>query len=226
MITCCFKATRRKPEHHPKSTTRAPASESSLIHQPPHANASNSRNRPLIIATPRPQLCSQCQALSFKLHLREDCESLNCHVEDFTSVSLHSELLLHFSSMVELETSAGKGCHLCSLLTVGLQSASRIPTNRNAESRAGVYICFECETTNPHRATERLIATCGPVVTQFDVVDFPGNRCSEPNFASSKPRTGPPDLHDIKFRAVYLGVEILDHQLWPGEVRLSLMFWS
>jgi hypothetical protein len=55
------------------------------------------------------QLCRRCQQLSFKLHLRADCESLSCKVSDDTYVHLHSELVLHSSSMGELDAPTSPG---------------------------------------------------------------------------------------------------------------------
>jgi hypothetical protein len=169
------------------------------------------------------QLCYTCQNLSFKLHLRGDCKSLNCKVSDDTFIDLHSELVLHSSNMDELDAAAARGCHLCSLLSVGLHSASRIPTNlslwkSHRVSRESVHIFFTCSTSNIWEIFEEIIAICGDIVTSFPVARVPQTHCSEPGFFTLRNRPGPLDLRYVRFRALYLGQPNVNAQLHPGSV--------
>jgi hypothetical protein len=156
------------------------------------------------------KLCPRCQHLSFRLHL-QDCKSLACKVMDLTTCALHSEMIFHSPSLTDLDQSASNGCHLCSLRSIGLLSASRIPTTYAGKPQEGVHVFFKSRTTNPWDIHEKLIAICGDIITAFDVTCVPGSRCSQPDHANQPAR-------DVIFRAVYTGVGDRNKDLYAGQV--------
>jgi hypothetical protein len=112
-------------------------------------------------------LCAKCQQLSFKLHVTAACQSLGCNVKEYTYVDLHSEVIAHQATLSDLEESANHGCHLCTLLSTGLHSASRIPADHRDRFQNGVFLFLECETTGFWQIDETLTAACGHVMATF-----------------------------------------------------------
>lgn len=154
------------------------------------------------------ELCTTCQQLSFQLHLEKACKALGCTVKLLCYVSLHSAPVLHSQSIVVLRCAAHKGCHLCSLLLVALESSSRIRTDHRGEADDAVYVIFNCSNTGERYVTEEIIATCGNMIAVLPVTAVPRSRCDDPNFLSEfrghyRYNYGLEDARHVKFRAIY-----------------------
>lgn len=167
-------------------------------------------------------LCDRCRHLSFSLHEAELCERLNCENKSVTvkSVSLHSNLILHYPNLGALEASSRSGCHLCSLINAGLQSASRMPTRWRITLQEGVFVWFECRTSSaPYkRVTEDLYATCGSAVASFEVGTLPKTYCTDYGFYDKQALYMDRDEGSVKFRTVCMNRDFDSHLPNPGAV--------
>jgi hypothetical protein len=149
-------------------------------------------------------LCAKCQQLSFKLHVTAACQSLGCNVKEYTYVDLHSEVIAHQATLSDLEESANHGCHLCTLLSTGLHSASRIPADHRDRFQNGVFLFLECETTGFWQIDETLTAACGRVMATFPIANVSEVRCNDSEFLKKVPRITVNELRQVESRAVYV----------------------
>jgi hypothetical protein len=160
------------------------------------------------------QLCDRCRQLSFTLHRHEDCISQDCKNLRLTLYNAHSDLVRHFQHINDLEKSAKLGCHLCSLILVGLQSASTGLNNRTKVGRDAVYLFFECVMEfpvsfdmtfcdKPRRYYEQLTAFWGNTGSILPVVHMP-DVCYHSNVGTASSC------------AIYMGIQDEDIQLYPG----------
>jgi hypothetical protein len=168
------------------------------------------------------QLCDRCRQLSFTLHRHEDCISQDCTDKNLrlTLYNAHSDLVRHFPHLNDLGKSAKLGCHLCSLILVGLQSASTCLNNRTKVGRDAVYLFFVCvmelpvsfdsrppETffDKPMRYYEQLTAFWGNTGSILPVVHMPDVRYHS-------------NVGNASSCAIYMGIRDRDIQLFPGSV--------
>lgn len=167
------------------------------------------------------KLCDRCQHLSFSLHEADLCESFECDNEgpSLGIASLHSVLVPHYPTLDALGASSRAGCHLCSLIHAGLQSASRVPTRLRSAPKKGIYLWFECSTSAIpiNKVTEDLFATVDNIVTSFAVGTLPKTCCTDPDYFDEQSPYIKGNERPIKFRTICMRNS--DQQdLTPSEV--------